>query len=74
MSCVVSEAGPTLYSLKTDSCFVVMLVYGDGILMFSDMEQGFDFIIGQFKENLENPNPSKIEIFLGLAFNDMQML
>lgn len=69
MGCVSSGADATSYSLKTNTCFVFMLVFVDDILMFLDMKQGFDFVVGQFIENPETLITREIEKRLGFRIH-----
>lgn len=67
---MISKSDPTLYSLKRYACFVSTLVYIDDILMFWEMKQEIDFVIGQFKEKFEICVTRTIAKFLILTFDD----
>lgn len=48
---------------------MVLLLYKDDILRFLDKDQGFDFVVGQFKEQFRIQTTRKTEKFLGFTFD-----
>lgn len=62
LGCVVSEADTSLYLRKTDSYFVFMTVYVSEIILFSNKEQGLDFVIGLFQKKFEIRITKKLKI------------
>lgn len=61
---VQSDVDKTLYWLKKNGNFIILLAYVDDILMFSNIDKGIDKKIQQFKAKFETRKSDKIERFL----------
>jgi len=70
IGCVPSEADPTLYVLKREEYFVLLVVYVDDILLVSNSERGFEEIIWHFEKRFEIRIMKVVEKFLGFTVED----
>lgn len=65
-----SQADATLYGLKRDGNFILLLAYVDDILIFSNtQEMGYE-VIKQFAENFKIRESNEIDSFLDLSILD----
>lgn len=67
---VQSRADPTLYLKKNGKSFIILVIYVDDVLIFSDEQIQIDKIIDHFERDFEIRKSKPIERFLGVTIED----